>query len=474
MAQSLISNATIATFGRIISTIVGIIITATLTRLLGVNGYGVYTLLISLGVMLQVAADFGLYLTLTRDIAAHPKTAQSVYSVIAALRLFLLTVLFVIGIIIAAYIPSYHSHLLPLAVIALGLIFQSLSQLQMGVYQAHGLVWRATVGDLAGRLVQLSLVIFFPFIPTTASPLVYFTLAFTLGTAIALTIHSVLLPKINPWKYSIDIREWKKIAKKSWPLGALLILNVIYFRIDIIMLSLWHSGEQVGWYGLAYRIVESGLFFPAMFGGLLLPKITSALTISNGGRARQLVEQGVYIVTLAIPLILVIIMMRAKQIIIFLSGVDYASASPLLQILSIALAVMFIGNIFGFTLVALQKQKQLLKLYIALAIFNLMANALFIPSFGASAAAWTTVVTEAMAMIIAGRLVFKSLVFSIKIKPIAILGLIAIATILITARLPMHWHILIQLTIIVGIYGVAALSTGLLRRERFHLLIEKA
>ena len=105
--------------------------------------------------------------------------------------------------------------------------------------------------------------------------------------------------------------------------------------------------------------------------------------------------------------------LAARPLITFISGAQYAPAAPLLQILCLALAIMFVGNLFGFTLVALRQQRALLKLYSSLMIGNILLNLLFIPHFGAYAAAWTTVATEGAATLVAGLLVWRLIPFSV-------------------------------------------------------------
>src|SRR5258708_5423469 len=77
---------------------------------------------------------------------------------------------------------------------------------------------------------------------------------------------------------------------------------------------------------------------------------------------------------------------------------------------------MFVGNILGFALIALQRQRALLVLYIVLAVGNILANLVFIPWFGGIGAAWVTVVTEGVATSVASYLVYERLEWTIAPK----------------------------------------------------------
>jgi len=464
--QSILTNTTIATSGRIINVALGVVATALIARLLGPSSYGAYILLLSFGTIVQLTSDLGLYLTLTRDIAQQPNQQNSLLSQIISLRATLLITVFTIATIATAAIPSLNQLTLPFVVIAFGLSFQSISQLFMGVFQHHRAVWRATVGDLIGRLIQLSGIIIIGSQRATVGAMVA---VFTIGTAVTFLAHHYLLPHVQ-WRPTFNWSIWKKIIRNSWPLGAMLLINAIYFRIDTLILSLYRSSSEVGWYGAAYRIVESGLFFPAMLGGLLLPRISESFFQHNTARLRQYINEGIQILLLVASFCLVILLSFNNEIILLIAGRFFSPAAPLLKILSLALVIMFFGNLFGFTLVAMQRQLFLLKLYISLAIFNIITNVLFIPPYGAPAAAWTTVITELLAATSAAYVVHRSTKFTLSTTYlIRIVAVMVICSLLLNS-LPDSLPLIIQLTIASVSFLLLSLIARTIKRQSFALL----
>lgn len=395
MAQSILSNTVVAAAGRAGGVLLGVAVTSALTRLLGVEVYGNYALLLSYGALLLVFADLGLYLTLTREIAHHPSRERDLVGQAVSLRLIAAGVVFVLGAGIALALPPLRPLLPAFGVVSLGFLFQSISQLFMGVFQNHAVVWRAALGDLAGRLLQLAGLLLIANLNLISAAVL-----FLISTASAHLIHRALLPGIRAFQLGISWSVARNLIKTSWPLAALLVINVIYFRIDMVILSLFRPPAEVGFYGLAYRVVESALFIPAMFGGLLLPKLTQ-------GKSGPLLSAGAGVMAVAGLMAAAVLSVFSAPLITFLSGEDFAPAASLLAILSLALLAMFIGNVFGFALVAFDQQKKLMALYGLLAAANLIANILLIPRYGAPAAAWTTVVTEAIAMVTAGAILYR-------------------------------------------------------------------
>ena len=115
---------------------------------------------------------------------------------------------------------------------------------------------------------------------------------------------------------------------------------------------------------------------------------------------------------------------------------------------------MFIGNIFGYTLVALDKKMHLVWLYAGLVVFNIIANAITIPAYGAIAAASTTVATEILATLVAGWIIARSMSISPPFITITKVVLIAIATIILSMTLPNNWPEILK----AGIVGVFMVS----------------
>ncbi len=470
MGQSIFSNALIATVGRGVTIACGLAATALMTRMLGVDGFGVYSLILTIAAMTQLAADFGLYLTLSRELGiSHGKPSEKIAN-IASLRIILLLVLFGISSVVFLALPSARTHAGMFCILAIGLIFQSGSQLLMSIFQAYGAVWRATLGDIAGRVAQVTILAVGLFIFSSHGTPVWVASAFASGLILSFLIHVVVLPNKKLLRIKMSRKAWGDVMKVSWPIALMLILNVIYFRIDTVLLSSLRTSEEVGLYSLAYKVIENGLFFPAMIGGLLLPVITSALARTDVTRTQKLLVQGLTLSLSGASIIVAILLVFPTEIIILLGGEEFAASGALLRILSIALGSMFLGNIFGFTLIALAKQKALAILYGVLAALNIIANLIVIPQFGASGAAWVTVATEVGATIVAGSIVFRFIAWKLPMQSSLVLFLGAFASVGVSAVLLAGLSIWIRLGVSLALYICCMNACGVWAKQSLSIL----
>lgn len=470
MPQSILSNTVVATVGRVMNVGLGLVVVGLITRYLGPASYGHYVLLLSFGSIIQLIADAGLYLTLSRWLASGSAHLQQLVADTISLRTGLLFGAFLVGTIIVLAIPSFNGLVLPFLVIALGLAMQSISQLYMSVYQHQQTVWRATLGDLLGRFAQIiGIVLIGLSVPT----LTEIAVMFAVGSAVTLGLHWLLSPSKSLSLSSSTVRTWRELLSVSWPLGAMLVLNAIYFRVDTVILSLWRTSTEVAWYGLAYRIIESALFFPAMFGGLLLPRLSEAIAHADTQRAAKYLVEGLRVVLVVAGAALAIVLVENEAIVTAIAGEDFRAAGPLLSLLGWALLIMYLGNLFGFTLVALARQRALLVLYAVLAVINLVANIALIPTWGAVAAASTTIVTELIAMTVAGVITWRALRFTL--SPLVLLhlsGVFGLGVLLLTV-LPMAWPLLVRLLVFSVAYAALAWSSGLLVPAELLLLTSR-
>lgn len=452
MGQSIFSNALIATIGRGGTLACGLAATALMTRMLGVDGFGTYSLILTIAAMIQLVADFGLYLTLSRELGVSNGKPSEKIANIASLRLTLLLVLFGIGSVVVLTFPSARTYAAMFIVLAIGLMFQSGSQLFMGIFQAYGAVWRATLGDILGRVVQVVTLATGLFIfPASIGPL-WVAYAFTGGLILSFLVHIVVLPNKKLLRIKMSRSAWVDVITVSWPIALMLILNVIYFRIDTVLLSSLRTSEEVGLYSLAYKVIENALFFPAMIGGLLLPAITSALSLADHTKAQKLLMQSLTLSFSGAAILVAILMAFPTEIIVLLGGKEFAASGALVRILAIALGSMFLGNIFGFTLIALAKQKALAILYGVLAALNIAANLVLIPSFGAAGAAWVTVATEIGATVTAGCIVYRSIAWRFPVYRSMVILFGACASVAVSALLLAEGSIWLRLGMALVLY----------------------
>jgi O-antigen/teichoic acid export membrane protein len=118
---------------------------------------------------------------------------------------------------------------------------------------------------------------------------------------------------------------------------------------------------------------------------------------------------------LALP-VLIATQFLAPEIIHLMGGADFKESIEVLRILIIAGALIFIGTLFSHAIIAIDKQKKLIPIYIFTSVTSVIGYILFIPKYSYIGAAWMTVYSEAVIAIMAIYYVYKFVKFLPKQK----------------------------------------------------------
>lgn len=391
LKQKIAKNFLISFVGRITASALGLVSFAFITRALGVQGFGDYSIILAFLYVFSVFADFGLYNILTREISKPEADEKSVIANIFITRLLLLVFFLILSIPIT-YLTPYSAQAKTGILIAIpGIIFLSLSQVLMGVYQKYLKTITPAVADVSARLFQLAAAVY---LYKINAGLWYFALVFVVGGAINFFIVYYFARRYTGFSLGmLKFREVRGILKESWPLAASSVFVLMYFKGDTIILSLLKPAEDVGIYNLAYRILENIIFFPAMFVGLVMP-LLSKYFFSDPEKMKAVFQKTLdFLLIIVFPLAAGGIYL-ALPIIRIISGSGFDASSAPFQILMPALIFIFLGSLFGNTIIALRKQKEVMYVYGSAAILNILGNLYFINKYSYLGAAWMTVFTE--------------------------------------------------------------------------------
>ena len=187
--------------------------------------------------------------------------------------------------------------------------------------------------------------------------------------------------------------EVKGLFVQALPFFSVLFFGAIYFRVDAVILSLFATDAEVGYYGAAYRLFQTTYILPEAILFALFPllcRLASQASNAISMAARKCLD---VLLLIGIPLAAGMLLL-SDEIIMTLFGARFDASVPLLQVLSISVMLMYADGVFVQVLIATQRQKRLALTAIVAACLNVGMNLALIPSLGALGAAITTVLTE--------------------------------------------------------------------------------
>jgi O-antigen/teichoic acid export membrane protein len=384
------SNTAVQLVGKGAVLAIGVVSLAVLTRYLGPDDYGKYSLALMYMQLFGVLADVGLFTTVVREISKDPARTDELVGNTVVLRLLLSLAVIAGAAAISLALPYEPEVRTAILLAGAPLLFGMLTTSYVAILQARLRMGRAVIGDVVGRAVSLALVLlvvgldlgFYPVLGAAAG-----------GALATLVVTWWLTRDLASARPRADPAIWRVLLKAAVPLGLALAINALYFRADTLIISLYEPYDQVGLYTLAYRVLELALVVGTVFLNTTFPVLSEAVA-RDEARARRTIEASTEVcVVLGAPLVAAGLVL-APQIVDLAGGDDFKDAAEPLRILLAAGALAWVNGVFGYALIARDRQASALWLNVTALAFNVGLNFLLIPRYGIVAAAIVTVASE--------------------------------------------------------------------------------
>lgn len=97
----------------------------------------------------------------------------------------------------------------------------------------------------------------------------------------------------------------------------------------------------------------------------------------------------------------------SDRLILLVAGPEFLLAGNILKILILAASIIFVGTIFSHAVIAIDKQRRIIKAYAFVAITALIGYFYFIPLYSYYGAAWVTIYSESAIALAAAWLVWR-------------------------------------------------------------------
>jgi len=413
LTRRIAHNTLIQIIGKAIVWIIGILTIGLMTRYLGREGFGYYTTIIAFLQFFGIFVDFGLSVVMNQLISARPDETEKLTSNIFTFRLVTAFILFALAPLVVWFFPYPTIIKWGVVVTSAALFFTSLNQVLIALFQRELKMMRATLAEIIGRLIILLGVILAVYQGWSLLMIMAGVVAGNLIQFILVFYFSSLITKI---RLAFEKDVWVEVFKKSWPIGVSIIFNLVYFKADTVILSLYRSQAEVGIYGVTYKILEILSSLPYMFMGLILPLLAGAWAVQDRERFFSVLQKTWDKMSLITFPMVVGGFILATPIVVLVAGPDFYIAGPIFQILIFATGAIFFSTVFTHAVVALEAQKKILKGFMAVAVISLVSYFIFIPRYSYWGAAAITVLSEMLMLLISGFITLSITGNSLKFK----------------------------------------------------------
>jgi O-antigen/teichoic acid export membrane protein len=415
VARKILSNTAIQTVGKLITAVLSVLVIKYITSLETIPAYkGVsadYKLIYTYLAFFGIIADFGLFTIAVREFAKGEKKTDFILGNIFSMRVVSIVSAMVLAVVVVFFIhdPNYTSPVkMGVAIAAITTAFTMLASTITSVLQEKLKMAFPTVALLLGKVIMTAYIIWVVMNYSQMQDAFYQLLyAGIIGNGFVFIITYIYTWKLVPFKPQINLGYWKDIFYQSLPYGIAIILSTMYFKIDQLMLSFMRDKSEIAIYGYPASVIELIAIIPIYFMNSVLPVLTKAIHHTKE-KIETIIRYSFYFLFLgAVPIVIGGYILAGPFIELimnreFLSDPSrgFFGSDIAFQLILVSLLFSFVSHLFGYILVAFEKQKKLLVINLVVVIFNIVFNLLAIPYYGFRGAAVTTIFSELLVLIL--------------------------------------------------------------------------
>lgn len=396
--------------GKGISVVVIFITTLLIARYFGANGFGDYSKITTFVSFYFIFSDFGL-----NAVALQHAERKYIWDQLLGLRFIISVFLCLLAIFVLFIIPTGEGYGFTLQV-RLGImfflpaiIFQGFTTSANAIFQQKHQYNLSFVAVSVGMFcilagTYISVLFFFGYKGIYA--VVFSSL---LGSIITSLLSYIFVQKnFSSFSFHFSKNLIKMLFIKSIPLGITLVLNQVYFRADSFILALTRSTEEVGYYGLAFKVFEAAIVLPTFFMNTLYPYLI--IRVNNLTQSKNQQFFPFYYKSLVLLFVGSLVMASALWIFAPLFSKvhsEFIASIPALRILALGIPFFYITSLYMWVTIALNKNYILPWVYGIAMCITVFSNIHFIPKYGYIAAAWVTVASEIFVFLVMTVIVLK-------------------------------------------------------------------
>lgn len=392
LTQTVAKNTAWLTISTVISRGVRALLVLYAARILGTEGYGVFSYAMSLAAFFCIFSDIGLSALLTREAVKQPEKIKSYLSTTLFLKSIMLGGTLMVGIIFAPMVITIAAAKPLISLALLLLIFDNLRSFGFSITRAQNkMEVEATFSALTDILITcISLTVLF-LIPDAW----WLSLAYVIGSALGtLIVFWIIRENLIGITKHFDKTLIKPILTSAWPFAIMGVLGAFMINIDTLIIGWFSSAHELGLYSAAQRVPLLLYVLPTLLASSVFPILSRLIHTGEGDRIKEVMETSIRsVMIIALPLAIGGIIL-AKPIVELIFGSAYEQAWPTLSLLMFTILLVFPGTLISNAIFAYDKQKTFIFSTSMGAGSNVILDLILIPIYGIFGSAMATVIAQ--------------------------------------------------------------------------------
>ena len=393
----------------------------------GHEDWGTYAAMYAFGFLFIMLSDLGINQYSTKTLASKPELLKSFFPNLFTTKVLLLILypLFIVGVgwLVMGFNQRELYFLGLLGLVHGGNQFVQFFRANFQAMQAFRIDGFASVVD---KVFLIILVWALFYMGINIETFIYARLATTLLTII---VFYIVISKLYGWLApKFDPKLIANILRGSFTFALITILYSIHDKIDQVMLKTLYGEVETSLYAAAYRWMDAFAMYLWLVLTLFFAKF--AYHIKEPEEQTKLIRVGQIITSLPLIFVSVFVFFYGEKLLWQQTNSTLLEMQTMVQTLHIIFIAVCVNSIFMIysTLMTATGYEVVVNWLVVLGIvINVVLNFIFIPTYGAIAAAWST--TISLGILIVCYVVYSHIYLPIKI-PFLLIGKIILAALI--------------------------------------------
>lgn len=365
-----------------------------ISRNLGADGLGIYSYTYSIAYYFMIIAMLGLNNYGNRTIAKVKDDKEKLSKEFCSIYALQLISSIIMIIAYFLYITLFNNEYRLIAFIQIMYIISSMFDINwffFGIEKFKLTITRNTI------IKVLSLILIFIFVKTPNDVWKY--TAILAGSTLFSNL--ILFPFLHKYvKYTkIKVKDIVKHFKPNLIMFLPVIAVSIYKIMDKIMLGIFSTVTEVGYFENAEKITQVPLTVITALGTVMLPRVSNMLSNNQEEAVKNIIGKTMpFIMFLAFPMVFGICVV-SKDFSLLFFGSEFEKSGYLIQLLSITVIFLSWGNVIRTQyLIPKERDKEYVISAFLGAIVNFVVNCILIPKYASIGACIGTLLAEFIVM----------------------------------------------------------------------------
>ena len=406
IAGRVIRNTGVILTGNLAGKALNFIVLIYLARYLGANDFGKYSFVIAYFFFFSVLALLGINKIVVREISKDKTIQERIIGNALSLRLLLSIAAIILSLIIINLLNYPFDTKILVYITSLTLLLLSIRATYASIFEACLRMEYSALTNFIEAIVSLILILSIIFLK---GDLIHVMAALVIASLSNLLVTFFFSQRFVKPKFEFNLGYVKKIFGASIPVGLTTVFRSIYYRIDVLMLSLMKTYVAVGYYSAAYALIAALDIIPRAITISIFP-LLSRYSVSSRDSLEISYEKSFRLMLMIALPIAVMIALFSEDIIFLIYGSEFLPSSLALSVLIWSVIFLFMNALFANLIISMGKERMTAYTTGIMALVNIVLNFLLIPQYSYIGASIATVFTEALGAAIFFYYIYANLI----------------------------------------------------------------